>query len=138
MSAAFRTICQSLGISAQALQLVSGASMRAVRYWWADGEPPAEVLEHVLALDAAIQQTAERAAALAREHAADMGGKPEAVTLTTYRTAERWWAAHPEYSGLPLNTHSIILRTTQRELEAAGFRVEFEWDTPNPDRKAGL
>lgn len=46
MSAQFRTICHSLGLSAQALATLCAVQERTVRHWFADGEPPEGVLAH--------------------------------------------------------------------------------------------
>ena len=107
MSAEFRTLCHSLGLSAKALADYVQASKRSAEHWFADGEPPNGVLDDVLRLDALIQHTIQQAIDVLQELHEEMDHEPQDVELKAYRTAEAWHAAHPEYKPLPIQTHSI-------------------------------
>ncbi len=122
MSAQFRTLCHSLGLSAQALADYVQVSKRSAEYWFADGEPPQGVIDDLLRLDALIQHTIQQAVDVLVDATEEMGGAPQDVELKAYRTAEAWHAAHPEYKGLPIQTHSMMLSYTQSALANIGVR----------------
>lgn len=122
MSAQFRTICHSLGLSAQALADHVQVSKRSAEHWFADGDPPQGVLDDVLRLDVLIQHTIQQAVDVLVDATEEMGGAPQDVELKAYRTAEAWHAAHPEYKSLPIQTHSIMLARTQAALANIGVR----------------
>ena len=120
MSAHFRTLCHSLGLSAQTLADYVQVSKRSAEHWFADGEPPQGVLDDVRRLDALIQHTIQQAVDVLVDVTEEMGEAPQDVDLAAYRTAEAWHAARPEYKGLPIQTHSIMLARTQAALTNIG------------------
>lgn len=127
MSAEFRTLCHSLGLSAQALADYVQVSKRSAEHWFADGEPPKGVMDDVLRLDALIQHTIQQAIDVLQEAHEEMGEEPQDVELVVYRTAEAWHAAHPEYKGLPIQTHSIMLARTKQALANIGLPTLFRY-----------
>ena len=120
MSAQFRTFCHSLGLSAQALADYAQVSKRSAEHWFAGGEPPQGVLDDVRRLDALIQHTIQQAVDVPVDATEEMSEAPHDVELKAYSTAEAWHAAHPEYKGLPIQTHSIMLARTQAALTNIG------------------
>ena len=123
MSAEFRTLCHSLGLSAQALARLERVQQRTVEHWFAAGEPPAAVLGNVQRLQAAIEEMALQAVDAVLNATEQRGHAPEAVDLKAYRTAESWWAAHPEFNGLPIQTHGIMLHRQAQALRNIGVAV---------------
>lgn len=75
----------------------------------------------MLRLDALIQHTIQQAIDVLQEAHEEMGEEPQDVELVVYRTAEAWHAAHPEYKGLPIQTHSIMLARTKQALATFGL-----------------
>ena len=71
--AEFRTLCHNVGLSAQALAVLTNVPERTVRHWWATGYPPEPVLVQIWALDALCDQLAARAVALVRDRASEQG-----------------------------------------------------------------
>ncbi|MDO4687082.1 MAG: hypothetical protein Q4A92_11105 [Corynebacterium sp.] len=127
MSAEFRTLCHSLGLSTQALANYVQVSKRSAEHWFADGEPPKGVVDDVLRLDALIQHTIQQAIDVLQEAHEEMSEEPQDVELVVYRTAEAWHAAHPEYKGLPIQTHSIMLARTKQALANIGLPTLFRY-----------
>lgn len=128
MSANFRTLCHSLGLSAQALAMLCAVQERTVRHWFADGEPPDGVLAQVLELDAIMGRQVDAAIHQADEASQGLppGERPQ-ISLTAYRTAEAWHAAHPDFRGLPIQAHSMMLRRVWEALQGLGYEVVMEW-----------
>ena len=127
MSAEFRSLCHSLGLSAQALARLEAVQQRTVEHWFAKGEPPPGVLANVQRLQASIETMA--LAAVDAVHTATMrhGHAPEAVDLKAYRAAESWWEVHPECWGLPVQTHSIMLQRQATALRNIGVTVNIHY-----------
>lgn len=129
MSAQFRTLCHSLGLSAQALAQLCAVQERTVRHWWADGEPPEAVLAQVMALDTIMGRQVEAvlAQADALYESLPPGSERPEMALFTFRTEASWHAAHPEFAGLPIQVHSMMLRRVWEELQGIGYPVVMEW-----------
>lgn len=123
MSADFRTLCHDLGLSAKALADLCSVKTRSAEYWFSTGNPPPDVLQLVQQLDASIQQTVMEALEQVQEMADQEGQEAESIDLVAFRTAEDWWAAHPEYEGLPIMTHSHMLRRVQVALHNVGRKA---------------
>lgn len=128
MSAPFRTLCHSLGLSAQALAALCAVQERTVRHWFADGEPPEGVLAQVMQLDAIMGRQVDAVIHQADDasQALPPGERPQ-ISLTAYRTAEAWYAAHPDCRGLPIQTHSMMLRRVWEALQGLGYEVTIMW-----------
>lgn len=126
MSAEFRTLCHSLGLSAKAVAKLAQVEQRTVSYWFAKGKTPAGVLEDIQRIDGMIEQIVLETLEQAQECADEVGQQPS-VLLKAYRDEHEWWAAHPSYKPLPIQTHSIILRRVQAALHRIGYKIDIEY-----------
>lgn len=122
MTAEFRALCHSLGLSAQSVAAIAQVPQRTVRYWFASGEPPAEVLTVIQRLDGALDLQVLRALDFVDEIGREQGAKPEMISLCAYQTEQEWWQAHPEYEGFPIQTHGVQLRRVQQALQKQGIK----------------
>ena len=98
-------------------------SKRSAEHWFADGTPPQGVLDDVLKLDALIQHTIQQVIDVLVDATDTIERAPKDVELVAYRTADAWHAAHPEYKGLPIQTHSIMLARTRQALAQIGVNT---------------
>lgn len=121
MSAKFRTFCHGLGLSAQALADYVRVSKRSAEHWFTDGEPPLGVLQDVQRLEILVQEAVQAAVDRAQAQGGDV------ANLDAYRTVDAWYASHPEYRPLPIQTHSTIIDRTRRALESVGVTVHIKY-----------
>lgn len=126
MSAEFRTLCHSLGLSAQDLAQVCQVQERTVRHWWADGSPPDAVVLQVKTLDAQFEQAVIEALELVSQKT-DERGKPESVDLLAYKTTESLWSARADMRGLPVQSHSVLLWRLKKALSEIGISVNIHY-----------
>lgn len=104
-----------------------------MRYWFSDGEPPEGVLAQVMALDTIMARQVDAAVSMADEASESLPpGERAQISLTVYRTEDAWYAAHPDFCGLPIQVHSMMLRRVWEALQGLGYEVFMDWDSRSP------
>ncbi len=126
--AEFKTLRESLGLSAQWLADRAGVALRTVQYWEAGRR--ARIPADVCAILTEIDDKFERAVALALEIYIKSGAPPK-VTLLRYSSDADLWRYRPDMAGLPAAAHAALLARTRRALTAHGARVSIVYmDSP--------
>lgn len=127
MTAEFRTVCHSLGLSAQALARLARVQQRTVEHWFAASEPPPGLWQDIRQLQALVEEHALQAVDAVHAATEEQGGAPAAVDLQAYKTPELWWQAHPAYHGLPIQVHSHMLQRQAQALRNIGVEVNIHY-----------
>ncbi len=130
--AEFKTVSESLGLTAQWLADRFQVNLRTVQYWQSGdrASPPDAVCEELLELDRSIDAAVEHAFVAAREFIAESivkFGEPEEIVLYRFRDEQVLWEHHREMDGLPLTCHGALLARLRRRLRAEGIDVVIDY-----------
>lgn len=115
--AEFKTISESLGLTAQWLADRFAVNLRTVQYWQSGDRtnPPEDVCKELLILDELVEQAVEEALDAVEELEINHGLSEE-VVLYRFRTQQELWKHHPEMDDLPLTCHAALLARLRRRL----------------------
>lgn len=129
--AEFKTLRESLGLTAQWVCNRAGVALRTLRYWEA-GERvkiPKDVCAMLMEVDASFDNAVSHACAqtegLGKNH-----GAPAAVTLLRYRTDADLWRFRSDMKGLPATAHAALLARLRTALVARGVTVSIIYMQP--------
>lgn len=129
--AEFKTIRESLGLTAQWIADQADVRLRTVQYWEAGRMA---VPEDVATLLADIDQTLESAVAQTLALVAELKtrtGAPSEVMLVRYRSDEDLWRFRPDMKPLPATTHAAMLSRLRRELRSLSIISVIEFMRPD-------
>jgi hypothetical protein len=126
--AEFKTISESLGLTAQWLADRFAVNLRTVQYWQSGerANPPDDVCLELLELDRQINEAVERAYQAVIELKKSRG-LPEEVVLYRFREEVKLWKHHPEMDSLPLTCHSALLARLRRKLLQKKINVAIDY-----------
>ncbi len=117
LPAEFKTISESLGLTAQWLADRFAVNLRTIQYWQSGdrANPPDDVCAELLTLDELVEEAVEEAFDAVIE-LRDEKGLPDEVVLFRFRDEKKLWKHHPEMDGLPLTCHASLLARLRRRL----------------------
>lgn len=120
-AAEFKTIRESLGLTAQWIADQAGVKLRTAQYWEAGRMAvPVGVAKMLKGIDETIQSSVANALAhvdqLSNQH-----GEPSEITLLRYRTDADLWRFRPDMKPLPATTHAAMLARLSRGLRSRGI-----------------
>jgi hypothetical protein len=125
--AEFKTIRESLGLTAQWIADQAYVQLRTAQYWEAGRTAvPADVANMLHGIDKKLEATVAQAVArideLTKHH-----GAPAKITLLRYRSNADLWRFRPDMQPLPATTHAAMLSRLSRVLWSRNipFVIEF-------------
>jgi DNA-binding XRE family transcriptional regulator len=126
-SAEYRTLREACGLSQQGAADFHDVALRTVVHWETGrNNIPPKAAQKLRELNEAIERSVAVIVAKTRE-LSDQHGKPDAVALARYRTAEDYAGSRPDSEGLPWACHNALIGRALVALERAEFRVEVVW-----------
>lgn len=130
--AEFKTVSESLGLTAQWLANRFQVNLRTIQHWQSGdrANPPDAVCAELLDLDRQVDEAVERAFAATQEFVAETTikfGEPEEVVLYRFRTEGLLWSHHPEMDGVPITCHAAMLARLRRKLTEHGIAVVIDY-----------
>ena len=126
----FRTRREACGLSIQDAAEFLDVSLRTISHWETGRNAvapgaAAELLELDSRIEGAVSNFLALAADLAAKH-----GKPDAIDLTRYRTAEDYAGSRAAADGLPHPCHNALLARVMVALQRAGYKVAISYAAP--------
>lgn len=130
-SAEFRTLTESLGLTAEAAARLLGVQPRTIRRWQAGEWPvPDDAAAVLLALDARIEAAVSGAMQQVADVEAAAGHPPEDVVMVRYLSADDLARYRPDMAELPLSTHAALLDRLRVALSRRGVAVRLVYMVP--------
>jgi len=129
--AEFKTIRESLGLTAQWIAANAGVKLRTAQYWEAGRMAvPADVASMLDRIDKILDSAVAQAVAHIDELAEHHGAPPE-ITLVRYRTDADLWRFRPDMKPLPAATHAAMLSRLRRVLWSRSIPSVIEFLDPD-------
>lgn len=127
-SAEFKTIGESLGLTAQWLADYFDVNLRTIQYWQSGerANPPEEVCLELLDLDRRIDKAAEKAFQIVLDMKVEKG-LPEEVVMYRFKEEEKLWKHHPEMQNLPVTCHAALLARLRKKLIERKFNAVIDY-----------
>lgn len=130
-AAEFKTIRESLGLTAQWIADHAGVKLRTAQYWEAGRMAvPRDVADMLELIDKGLESSVEQAVAhideLTKKH-----GQPEQITLVRYRNDSDLWRFRPDMKPLPATTHAAMLSRLRRVFWCKGIPSVIEFMEPD-------
>ncbi|MDK2126243.1 Aca2/YdiL-like domain-containing protein [Parachitinimonas caeni] len=128
--AEFKTIRESLGLTAQWIADNAGVKLRTAQYWEAGRMAvPVDVVNMLDRIDRTLEfsiaQALDQVAELAKQQ-----GTPAQITLVRYRTDAALWQFRPDMKPLPATTHAAMLSRLRRALWSRGIPTVIQYMEP--------
>lgn len=129
--AEFKTIRESLGLTAQWIADNAGVKLRTAQYWEAGRMAvPADVASMLDRIDKTLDSTVAQAVAhiddLTEQH-----GAPAEIALVRYRSDADLWRFRPDMKPLPATTHAAMLSRLRRVLWSRSIPSVIEFMEPD-------
>ena len=129
--AEFKTMRESLGLTAQWIADNACVKLRTAQYWEAGRMAvPADVAGMLDRIDKTLESTVAQAVAhiddLSEQH-----GAPAEITLVRYRTDADLWRFRPDMKPLPATTHAAMLSRLRRALWSRSIPSVIEFMEPD-------
>jgi len=128
--AEFKTMRESLGLTAQWIADNAGVKLRTAQYWEAGRMAvPADVASMLESIDKMLNFSVAQAI----EHIDDMSsqhGAPADVALVRYRTDADLWRFRPDMRPFPTTTHAEMLSRLRRALDLRNIPSLIEFMEP--------
>jgi transcriptional regulator with XRE-family HTH domain len=129
--AEFKTIRESLGLTAQWIADHAGVKLRTVQYWEAGRMAvPADVANMLNDIDKTLEATVEQAIAHIDELTKQQVALAE-ITLVRYRTDADLWRFRPDMKPFPATTHAAMLSRLRRALWSRNIQSIIEFMEPD-------
>lgn len=120
----FKTLRESLGLSAQWLANQAGVKLRTIQYWESGrSEPKEDVVNYLLSVDSMFDVFVDQVHGAIDTAEEKLGELPERVDLIRYRTDEELWTFRPDMNPLPTTAHAVILARVRKEVLKRGVKV---------------
>lgn len=130
--AEFKTIRESLGLTAQWIADQAGVKLRTCQYWEAGRMAvPKDVSKFLEEIDKNIEASVAKSMALIDEMTQKLGAPPEEVTLLRYKTDQDLWRFRPDMKPLPATAHAAMLSRLRRALSTRQIPSAIEYMEPS-------
>lgn len=130
-AAEFRTLTESLGLTAEAAAKLLGVQPRTIRRWQSGEWPvPDDAAADLLALDSRLEVAVSGALQQVGAATAAMGGAPAEVVMVRYLSADDLARYRPDMADLPLATHAALLDRLRVALARRGVAVRLVYLEP--------
>lgn len=131
-AAEFRTLTESLGLTAEAAARIMSVRPRTIRRWQAGEWPvPEDAAATLQALDARLETVVEAAVQQVDAATAEMGVAPDEVVMVRYLSADDLARYRPDMADLPLATHGAMLDRLRVALGRRGVAVRLVYMMPD-------
>ncbi len=128
--AEFKTIRESLGLTAQWIADQAGVKLRTAQYWEAGRMAvPEDVAKMLDNIDKMLDSTVSQALAFIDITAKDHGA-PSEIYLVRYRSDADLWRFRPDMKPLPTTTHAAMLSRLRRILWTRSIPSVIEYMEP--------
>lgn len=130
-SAEFRTMTESLGLTAEAAGLLLKVQGRTIRRWQSgEWDVPEDAAEALRTLDARLERAVSEAMQQVDIATKTMSAAPNKVVLVRYRNDEDLHRYRPDMADLPLATHAALLDRLRLALSRRGIAVYMSYLHP--------
>jgi transcriptional regulator with XRE-family HTH domain len=121
-AAEFKTLREAIGLTISTLVKVIDVDERTIRKWESGKKKlPAGVIESVVAIDQLLTDTANQMFSEIQQTPKD------SVVLGRFIEEEDLLNAHPEFEGLPMSSHGVVLFRLRQKFIDAGVAVSIEY-----------